>query len=188
MQAMSQSPLKFLAIGLAALCAHGVAHAGGTLESQVAVCRSIAEPAQRLRCYDGIQDGTAAVPAPASPLAATPPASPAAAAAESSPPQKLAVAPVVVQAPSAFGSETIVKPIPVAEQKDLQAKVKGSVNGFHRNMVFELDNGQSWRDVDDRDWECEGDDPVVTITRNFAGSYFLQMAHCPYTLRVTRIN
>jgi hypothetical protein len=173
-----------LVAACAALSPHGVAHAASGLDSQVAACRAIADDARRLACYDRMQQGGAA---PQTGEAAATLAMPAAAASAAAAPAAPAVTAATPAAPQGFGAETVTRPIAVEAQKDLQAKVRGSITALRRGMVLELDNGQSWRSIDDREYDCEGDNPAVTISRNFAGSYWLQMEHCPYHLRVTRV-
>ncbi len=195
---MSHRRNLLFALVLCALGLHGAAAAAAAaLDSQLAACRGITDSTRRLDCYDRIQQPGAATPAAAAVVQSVPmpPAVPvvppplAAVPAAVAPPvaQAAPAAEAVQAAPQSFGAETITKPVPVEAQKDLRARLKGSIVSLRRGMMFELDNGQTWQSIDDREYDCEGDDPAVTITRNFAGSYWLQVEHCPYHLRVTRL-
>ncbi|HWY25801.1 MAG TPA: hypothetical protein VNX47_12830 [Nevskia sp.] len=167
----------------------------------LAACRAIANDSQRLACYDSLARSTTVI-APATPgkaaVVSSPPAAPSVPAASPAPataaatPGSPAASPATAVAPVAgieqgFGSETVVKlPAPDAA-KTMNAHLSDSIDGITRGAIFHLDNGQTWRNIDDREYDYEGDHPAVSIERNFAGTYWMRLEHAPFNLRVTRV-
>jgi hypothetical protein len=140
---------------LAAIVAAGPAGAATTADLKQ--CRGVADDAARLHCYDAL------VPAePVAPVVAAPPVA--------------AAAPATPAAPSAdFGAETVKRKAGDAkEDQALHAKLIGHIETAKKGDRYQLDNGQVWQNIDDREVLVDVSDTGVTIQRNFLGTYFLQ--------------
>jgi hypothetical protein len=168
------SPIFCCALGFAAV--HGVSAKASSLEDRLAVCRALVESVQRLACYDAL--------APIAPTA--PPVSAPALPAQVMEEPRAGSSPTPEQA---FGAETL-RPNVAKEVPRLSAHLMGRISGIRRGMIFQLDNGQRWKSIDDRQYDdYESDDnPPVTIERSVLGSYFLQLPDAYFRMvRVTRI-
>jgi hypothetical protein len=197
---------SFGVIALALLAALPIQQAMAQEQGSQANCRAITDNAKRLACYDGlVQAAPSAAPAVSSPQAPAPasppsiaPAPPAPTPAVSTPaptgshsqaptqPDLTGIVPTPA-APTGFGAETVVRPVDPNAGQSIVAHVVGSIDGIKRQTIFVLDNGQTWQSVDDHEYDFEGRNPAVTVTRNFAGSYWLRLAGGYFNLRVTRI-
>jgi len=136
-------------------------------------CRQIADPAQRLACYDALPKGTPearpAAPAPA-------PAG-----------QGQAVAPPAQAKPTPeqFGLEELT-PAPKGLDK-IDTRVMGKFEGWWPNAKIALANGQVWQVADGTSRVYELDSPKVTITRGMFGAFFLNVDGQNWTVRVRRV-
>jgi hypothetical protein len=163
-----------------------------TAADNLANCRSIPDSAQRLACYDALAKEPA-TPAPAAksePVQNVPgaassaaPAGTASVATPSAPPPSISQSGTATQS---FGAETVTKTIEQGPKR-LVAHVVGTIDGVRRGAVFHLDNGQTWRSIDDREYDYAADHPTVTIDRNFAGNYWMHLEHGAFNLRVSRV-
>lgn len=172
------------------LCLAGSAwgqQAWGALADDIAVCRSIADAAPRLACYDGLLPPAA----PAAPAKDTPEAAKVNARVAAPPPASVpaAAAPMAgtpAPAEQGFGGEMLAKSAGETS-KSLHAHVVGSVDGLRRGQLLRLDNGQVWRSVDDNEYSYEADNPSVSIDRNFTGNYWMHLEQGAFNLRVSRV-
>jgi hypothetical protein len=130
-------------------------------DATVLQCRSLADPASRLACYDAMPVGQAR---PA--LAAAAPAA----------------------APAAdFGRETI-KPKPEAQPTAIESTIVGEFAGWRPNMRIKLANGQVWRIVDDSASDLpRSGNQKVRIERNLFGTLFLTVDGSNLSAKVRRV-
>jgi len=180
--------MRFLILALWAAAA--VAHGADNSTSRILTCAKLSADAERLSCYDDIAKGLrsqqSASPAPAaaagalgtraaSGAAASGPASGSAAAGAAAP---SATPPGSAPAASAAATQArefglpLVKPAAVDEVKSVKAAVTATHHSPNGNLVIELDNGQSWRQVGTVDMGLEVGDSV-TISRALLGSFWL---------------
>jgi hypothetical protein len=136
-------------------------------------CRQIADPAQRLACYDALPRGTpearpaAPAPAPAGARqAGAPPAQPKPAAEQ-------------------FGLEEVTPPPQGLDKID--TRVMGKFEGWWPNAKIALANGQVWQVADGSSRVYELDSPKVTIARGALGTYYLNVDGQNWTVRVRRV-
>ena len=147
-------------------------------------CRTIADAAARVACYDAIPvapaarvEGGAAVPgATAAPapraVAAAPAAAPAAPAANTE---------------AGFGLDTMAKDR-TADLKSIESTVVGKIEGWGPTTQFKLANGQVWRVVDgSSEWFMERTNPKVVLSRNALGTIFFEVDGAKQPPRVRRI-
>lgn len=90
---------------------------------------------------------------------------------------------------SEFGEETL--PVETQEKtrspKQIQSRLTGPFTGWNGGTVFELENGQVWRQTDDDQFIVEMIDPKVTIRRGLFGVYFLSVEGYNSSCKVKRI-
>lgn len=166
-------------------------------------CARIASDARRLSCYDRlaadlIELGPAAVglqPPPAPPPAATPSpeAAPAAVATEAPAPQPEQTseatpqpAPARTSAADEFGIERTDER-PGADVDKITSRYKGDFTGWSGDTVFELENGQVWKQIQSGRMSWRATNPMITIERGFMGSYRLSVEGVNRTVRVKRL-
>lgn len=138
-------------------------------------CLELRDPEQRLACYDRmavavIELGLAL---PNAPGAGAPAAAAAAAAA----------AETVPTPEEEFGLEQAR----AAETDSIRAGVIGGFQGWTGDTIFELDNGQVWKQTGSGRYEYSGENRDVIISRGFLGSFSLQPEGLNRTVRVQRI-
>lgn len=157
---------------------------GPAAAQDLATCRTIADNAARLRCFDGLDQApapTVAAPVPAAPSIAAPaPSVPV------RPPSAAAAVPAPVPPVENFGAVAIPKQAP-AEPKEITAGVIGSFDGVFRGMMLPLDNGQTWTVIDDREFEYVGKNPAVKLDRNLIGSYWMKILDGGPRFKVRRV-
>jgi hypothetical protein len=169
-----------------AACAAFLAIAGGTPSrgadslSDLLACREVAESNARLACFDReaamLAPGAAALRAPSPAVSASAPAAASAGVATHAP--QTAVPPNPQQqfglpAGTVAAQEVAAGRRP-AEAVKIEAHVVRFAPGPDGRLVFTLDNDQEWRQL-----LSEGDllakpGDVVTISRGFLGSYWLE--------------
>ena len=188
-------------LGLAAVLAvaNVAAVAATPVETGLTACRAIAADAERLACYDALARGATAVEAPPAapePLAKqaasvpTTPEAPTEAPVEAAPAAPAqAQAPGTLAAPDSperFGIEQVERE---AETPDvLESRLVGDYTGWTGNTVFELENGQVWRQVQSGTARYRGPaNPTVYIRKRAFGSYRLQVEGSNRTIRVERV-
>jgi hypothetical protein len=172
MMRMSSSRIRRLALCAPLLCCAGAAPCGASDPlAGLLACRDIPQAAARLECFDH----AAAVLAAAPPVPPTPAAS--AAAPMASPP---AAPPLDAKQqfglpPSAVAAKEVAAGTRAAEASKIEAHIVGLSQGATGITVFNLDNGQVWRQL-----LADGDvlarlGDVAVISRGVFNSYWLQL-------------
>jgi hypothetical protein len=160
----------------AALAAVGTARAAGGPQEDLAACGAIADPTERLACYDRVagRPATPAAPAAGAPKAApaapqpVAPAQPAAAAARAaSPPAQTQGAAAV----ASFGSYQTEHPVTQVADS-LSARVSAMGKTIDGRPTVTLEGGALWL-LDEVDPLLAVGDPV-TIKRGLFGSFLLE--------------
>jgi len=134
-------------------------------------CRTIAESAARLACYDAIAlpglGSRSGWGTPVAPAAAAPAGAAAATAAER------------------FGMERRES----REMPDrLESRLAETIEGWEPNTRFRLDNGQVWQVVDgSRAYYGKLERPRVVVSRGMLGSFYLQIDGVNQAPRVRRV-
>jgi hypothetical protein len=177
----------------------------------IAICRSIADSAARLSCYDKISlpDQSAPVPvakvaprsaSPTEPSVTTsssalltpPPAAasprngglPASTIGSAGSPVPNPVVTPSVDASASFGLESRA---PVAASDVLVSSIVGAFPGWRPNGRIQLANGQIWQVTDGSEAAYDLRDPAVRLTRGFAGTFFIEISGVSQTPRVRRV-
>lgn len=140
------------------LASPGLGHAN---EEALRRCRTIADAAARLACYD-------ALPLPA-----------AGAALRSRAPAREAASPSLMER---FGLETRQ---PQAEH--LESHIPGLFTGWEANSLIKLANGQVWKVVDGSWLHGEWNNPKVTVRRGMLGAFYLDIEGENRSPRVQRV-
>ena len=139
-------------------------------------CRTIADVAGRVACYDAIpvapaartERGATTAPA-AAPVATAPMPAPAA------------------NTEAGFGLDTMAKD-KTADLKSIESTVVGKIEGWGPTTQFKLANGQVWRVVDgSSEWFMERTNPKVVLSRNALGTIFFEVDGAKQPPRVRRI-
>ena len=134
-------------------------------DADLARCRAIGHPIQRLQCYDALPIETPkAQAAPAVPQATPRVAAPA--------------------APAPFGFEYRAAPTELAS---ITSRIKGRFEGWSPNSLITLENGQVWQISDGSTRHYVWDNPKVTIRRGALGSFFLDIEGDNRSPRVRRV-
>ncbi|MEV4777721.1 hypothetical protein [Burkholderia sp. LMU1-1-1.1] len=143
-------------------------------------CRTIADVAGRVACYDAIPVAAAGAPkaaavaAPGNTAASATPAAPAPSAPAASP-------------EAGFGMDTIAKR-KTDTPSSIESTVVGKVEGWGPTTQFTLANGQVWRVVDgSSEWFMERTNPKVVLSRNAIGTIFFEVDGAKQPPRVRRI-
>jgi hypothetical protein len=137
-------------------------------------CRTIADVAGRVACYDAIP----VAPAPSKAGAAAPAAVQAAPAAAAAP---------AANTEAGFGLDTIAKDRST-DLKSIESTVVGTIEGWGPTTQFKLANGQVWRVVDgSSEWFMERTNPKVVLTRNTIGTVFFEVDGAKQPPRVRRV-
>lgn len=149
----------FLVIALL-LLGFGAAHAA---DADLLRCRTLAEAAARLACYDAIAVGAAA---------------PSGAAA--------AAAPAAAPAPKG-GDFGIEYRTPANAPEQIQSRILGLFEGWGPRTLLRLENGQVWQVVDDSRAVIDRRDPVVRISRGALGAFIFEVDGRKSSARVKRV-
>ncbi|WP_373986903.1 hypothetical protein [Duganella sp. BuS-21] len=133
-------------------------------------CRTIADMAGRVACYD-------AIPVAAAPVAAA---------------QVAAQAPAAASAPAAAPAANFGLSASQMRKSDepsfIESTLLGRIEGWSGSTQFRLANGQIWRVADDSAGSVnEIENPKVKITRNNLGSMFLEIEGTNQAPRVRRV-
>ena len=160
------APSRAAASG-AVLLAFGLLWTAGPAQADGAAllrCRQIADPAQRLVCYEAI-----VVPVAGS-VAQVPVA-----------------VPVQPQPPDvgSFGLE--VKSALVGLPSTMDSSIPGPFLGWGPNDTITLANGQVWQISDDSRGALVSTDPKVTVRRGALGAFYLEIAGTNRSPKVRRI-
>lgn len=168
----------------------------------IARCTAIDDDAERLRCFDALTSAPEPIIAP--PPEAIRPQSAIDSAVEvrALPQDAEASAPAPVPAPPAASAP--VRDAPVASDAEdqfgrelvsrdddpdrLVARIVGGFDGWSGDTIFELDNGQVWRQAEFGRLKYRGpENPEVTIKKGFFGSYRLSVEGTNRWIRVKRV-
>lgn len=155
-------------------------------------CRTIADVAGRVACYDAIPVQPAGRASPAAAAVAATAATNAAniAMATATPVAATAPVPAISAAEAAeknFGLSATQMRKP-DEATFIQSTLIGRIDGWGPNTTFRLANGQTWRVSDDSSGNInEIDQPKIKITRNLLGTIFLEIEGASQAPRVRRV-
>ena len=137
-------------------------------------CRSIADVAGRVACYDAIPVATAVRPAAASGVAAAMPVAPSAPAAKPDPTANFGLSATQLRKSD--------------EPTTIESTLIGTIDGWSAGTLFKLANGQIWRVADDSAASIsEVTNPKVRISRNGIGTIFLEIEGANQAPRVRRL-
>lgn len=71
---------------------------------------------------------------------------------------------------------------------EVHSRIVGYFNGWHKNAIFKLENGQHWRVTDDRRYNSSSiDSPAVTIEPGFMSAWYLSIDGSNRSARVERV-
>lgn len=156
--------MKILLVLLAVSASATAAHA------DLLRCRTIADAAQRVACYDAIPVATTPTPAAAAPAKAV-----------------TTSAPTLTAGADNFGlSARQLRPS--GEPDEIHSTLLGRIDGWGPTTQFRLANGQIWRVSDDSTGNVpEIDHPHITISRNALGTLFLEIEGSKQAPRVRRL-
>ncbi len=178
--------LRLIAVGVLLVWAS----ASVAAESALRNCRSIADNAQRLACYDSINLPAAGAPAPVPPSARGAQAGNgvqgATSASTASAPRPQA--PTAPASTAADRAEFGLPARPTAPNIErIESRIKGRLVNWQQGTRFRLENGQVWQVTDDSRGWCECDNPRVIVSRGAFGTYFLEIEGKGNAPRVRRI-
>jgi hypothetical protein len=134
------------------------ASAPGLAQGTLAGCRAIADPANRLACYDALEAQAASNAAPAT--AAAPAAQP------------------------TFG---LPAPPAAAQPDAIESRIEGRFDGWRQGQQIRLANGQVWQVMDSGSAVIDATDPKVRIRRGALGAYYLDFETSNRSPRVRRV-
>ncbi len=140
--------------------------AGPALADGAAIlrCRQLAEPAQRMACYEAIVVPVAGAVAQTLPPVPAPPD-----------PTKV----------GNFGLE--VKSALVGLPATMDSTIPGRFFGWGPNDTITLANGQVWQISDDSRGAVSANDPRVTVRRGALGAFYLEIAGTNRSPKVRRV-
>jgi len=170
-------------VALAAPAAHAVDDAA------FARCRSIADTAARLACYDGLPVAPAAAmqSAPSRPATAAPApnAAPAARTPSAAAPAPAAAPPAPASAAENFGMEEKIAASGLAPT--MESYIPGHFEGWGAGARIKLANGQVWQVVDGTSAYFNRENPKVLVRRGMMGGFFLEIENSNRSPRVKRV-
>jgi len=171
-------------VALAAPAAHAVDDAA------FARCRSIADTAARLACYDGLPVAPAAAmqSAPSRPATAAPApsnAAPAARTPSAAAPAPAAASPAPASAAENFGMEEKIAASGLAPT--MESYIPGHFEGWGAGARIKLANGQVWQVVDGTSAYFNRENPKVLVRRGMMGGFFLEIENSNRSPRVKRV-
>jgi hypothetical protein len=145
------------------------AWAAGPSTTAILACTKIPEEAQRLACFDREAAVLSAAPTPAVPPKLTPE-------------QKIGLTRDQVEAMQAPAGAP-----PEPQIKDFTAAIKSVTGGAGNRQVFELDNGQVWRQSESKSFAAHPGD-AVRISKAALGSFFMELQSNKHmATRVSRV-
>ncbi|WP_425258984.1 hypothetical protein ACPOLB_26105 [Rubrivivax sp. RP6-9] len=160
------------------LCATGLPAAPVWADAAaIAACRTLADAAPRLACYDAIGRP------PAAPAASKPAQAPAAKEAPAVPAAPVVAAPPP-DAPADFGLE---RRSAAAADPEVRSQVRGRFEGWQQRTRIALANGQVWEVTDTSRAAYWLDSPAVRVRRNDFGGYSMEIDGVARVLRVKRV-
>lgn len=88
-----------------------------------------------------------------------------------------------------FGAESVSKTADLDQLDEISARIAGEFAGWKRGTRLELDNGQLWQSVDDRELYVGKPlpRPKVTIRRGLFGAYYLAVEGFNSRAKVKRL-
>ena len=95
--------------------------------------------------------------------------------------------PEVVKKPSEMTEEELAE-FKEQRERELVAKVIPEFRGWSGKTVFELDNGQVWRQRQPGNMKYSGSDPTVVIRQNWLGKYVIEHRETGRAIGVKRID
>jgi hypothetical protein len=144
---------------LAAFVVFATACAPGWAQGTLTSCRAIADPANRLACYDALEAEAAANTSPAK-------------------------AAVPAAASPTFGLPA--QPAP-AQPEAIESRIEGPFSGWRQGQQIRLANGQVWQVMDSGSAVIDATDPKVRIRRGALGAYYLDFETSNRSPRVRRL-
>jgi hypothetical protein len=148
--------------------------APAALEQAVFACRTLADEARRLACYD-------AMPVLSAPMGAITPSVASKPKAQGAPPTA-----TTATAPSqSFGLPAAIAPAQPANR--VSARLQGSFGEWSAGTRFVLDNGQVWQVVDGQGAGYALNQPRITIERGLLGSFFATVDGVSASIKVRRL-
>lgn len=144
-------------------------------DAAFARCRAMADPGQRLSCYDALQPAAGTVARPSGTTAPSPGNVPAA--------RTSAATAAGTTAEQRFGL-----PAPAAEVADvIESHIPGRFSGWEPGSRLTLGNGQVWQVSDGSRGVFNLVDPKVRVRRGVVGSYYLEIEGQNRSPRVRRV-
>ena len=80
-----------------------------------------------------------------------------------------------------------VAPEPKPEPKVIQSRIKGGFKGWAGKTIFELENGQIWKQRQSGKYRSKLDSPEVRISKNFMGFYVMEIVKTGRQIGVKRV-
>lgn len=89
----------------------------------------------------------------------------------------------------AFGNEKIESKEREKEDRvdSIQTSITGKFRGWSGRTTFNLNNGQTWRQIDKRSFKVNLDSPAVTVEKGFFGAYYLSVEGYNSRCKVERV-
>jgi hypothetical protein len=160
---------------LAALSAVPSGWAASASTADLLACMKVGDDAQRLACFD--RQAAALVAAQGRLAAAAPPAPP-----KLTPEQKIGLTRDKVEK-----LETAPDAPPAPEIKNFTAAISGVSGGAGGRQIFELDNGQVWRQSETKAFDVHVGD-TVRVSKAALGSFFMELQSNKHVAtRVSRV-
>jgi hypothetical protein len=150
-----------LAVTVVALLSCAVTANAAASDDALTRCRTIADSAARLACYDAI--------------AITPP--------QSSPASSTKAAPAL-PTPEQFGLQPKANP---NEINSIESTFAGKFEGWGPGSRISLANGQVWQVADDSSAFCNCDNKKVLIRRGALGAFYLEIEGTNRSPKVRRL-
>ena len=150
-----------------------------TAEEALTKCRQIEEIAERVVCYDKIADSHFPMESSDSVETSTPP--------------EIAESSAVPDAQSLFGTndaeaKRIVETSLAIEQiSEIEAIVTGVRRSSNKKLTVTLDNGQVWRQLDNKPLPLKSGEAVI-VRKASLGSYLMEKQSGSRSIRVKRAN
>lgn len=144
-------------------------------DAAILKCRTVADSAARLGCYDAIRVGSTPAAAPVA-VAAPAPVTPAAVAVATAP---------VRNAVQEFGLEEKKKQ---EAPNAIESTIVGSFSGWGPGAQIALANGQVWRVIDNSDATLRPMmNPKARVERNYFGTMFMVIEGTNHSPKVRRV-
>lgn len=177
--------LRFIAVGMLLIWATDSVASEAALRN----CRTIADSAQRLACYDSINLPAVGTSAPVPPSARGAQAGNGVQGATSASTASAPRPQAPTAAPTASDRAEFGLPArPTAPNIErIESRIKGRLVNWQQGTRFRLENGQVWQVTDDSRGWCECDNPRVIVSRGAFGTYFLEIEGKGNAPRVRRI-